>query len=107
MRYRVTLLDDAEKDIEDIYRAIAQRDSVQSVDRILEGLEQCWARLTDMPERGNLPRELLNLGVTEYREAHYKPYRIIYRIIGWDVVVYCVVDGRCDVRSYLERRNLR
>jgi toxin ParE1/3/4 len=78
MRYRVTLLDDAEKDIEDIYRAIAQRDSVQSADRILEGLEQRWARLTDMPERGNLPRELLNLGVTECRETHYKPYRIIY-----------------------------
>jgi ParE toxin of type II toxin-antitoxin system, parDE len=64
-------------------------------------------RLTDMPERGNLPRELLNLGVTEYREAHYKPYRIIYRIIGWDVVVYCVVDGRRDMQSFLERRNLR
>ena len=81
--------------------------SVQSADRILEGLEQCWARLTDMPERGNLPRELLNLGVTECRETHYKPYRIIYWITGWDVVVYCVVGGRCDVRSFLERRNLR
>ena len=101
------LIDDAEQDVEDIYRYIARRDSVESADQILEGLEQCWGRLTNMPERGNVPKELVNLGATEYREAHYKPYRIIYRIIGRDFVVYCVVDGRRDMQSFLERRKLR
>lgn len=35
------------------------------------------------------------------REAHYKPYRVMYRIMGTDVVIYCVVDGRRDMRSFL------
>lgn len=60
-----------------------------------------------MPQRGNVPRELAALGVIEYREAHFKPYRIIYRIVDSDVVVYCVVDGRRDIQSFLARRNVR
>jgi toxin ParE1/3/4 len=107
MRYRVSLIDDAENDVEDIYRYIARRYSVESAEQVLEALQECWAGLTDMPERGNIPRELVSLGITEYRETHYKPYRIIYRIIRTNVVVYCVVDGRGDMRSFLERRMLR
>lgn len=107
MRYRVLLIDDAEKDVEDIYRYIARHDSIESANRVLEGLEQCWNRLTDMPQRGNVPRELAALGVAEYRETYFKPYRIIYRIVGSDVVVYCVVDGRRDIQSFLARRNVR
>jgi toxin ParE1/3/4 len=30
-----------------------------------------------------------------------------YRIIGEDVIVYCVADGRRDMQSFLERRLLR
>jgi toxin ParE1/3/4 len=107
MRCRILLIDDAENDLEDIYRYIARRDSVESANRLLEALEQCWVGLTDMPERGNIPRELVSLGITDYRETHYQPYRIIYRIIRGDVIVYCVVDGRRDMRSFLERRLLR
>ncbi|SDR18169.1 toxin ParE1/3/4 [Rhizobiales bacterium GAS113] len=107
MRYRVLLAEGAERDIEDIYRYIAHHDSVAGADRVLEALDECCVRLTDMPERGNIPKEFVTLGITDYREAHYKPYRIIYSIIRTDVVVYCVVDGRRDMPSFLERRLLR
>lgn len=107
MRFRVLLAEDAERDIEDIYRYIADHDSVSNADRVLAALEGACERLSEMPERGNIPKELAGLGITDYREMHYKPYRIIYRITGGDVVVYCVVDGRRDMQSFLERRLLR
>ncbi len=107
MRRRVLLAEEAERDIEDIYRYIAHHDSVGNADRVLTALEDACQRLADMPERGNIPKELASLGIADYREAHYKPYRVIYRILGSDVVVYCVVDGRRDMQSFLERRLLR
>jgi len=45
--------------------------------------------------------------MSEFREAHYKPYRVIYRIVDTQVIVYCVVDGRRDMQSFLQRRLLR
>ena len=107
MGFRVLLAEDAERDIEDIYRYIVHHDSAAAADRVIDALDDACRRLTDMPERGNIPKELSSLGITDYREAHYKPYRIIYRIIGRAVVVYCVVDGRRDMRAFLERRLLR
>ena len=47
------------------------------------------------------------LGITDYREAHFKPYRIIYRVMGQQVIVYCVLDGRRDMQSLLLRRLMR
>ena len=107
MTYRVLLAEDAERDIEDIYRFIAQQDSVGRAEQVLAALDNACGRLTDMPERGNVPKELASLGITDYREVHYKPFRIIYRVLGRKIIVYCVVDGRRDMQSFLERRLLR
>lgn len=107
MSRSVRLAEAAERDIEDIYRYIAFHDSVVNADRLLEALDDACHRLADMPERGNIPKELVEVGITDYREMHYKPSRIIYRVIGSDVVVYCVVDGRRDMQNFLERRLLR
>ena len=45
--------------------------------------------------------------MTEFRELHFKPYRLIYRIMDKQVIVYCVVDGRRDMQSFLLRRLIR
>jgi hypothetical protein len=50
---------------------------------------------------------ILATGISKYRKLHHKPWRLIYRIIDADVIVYCVVDGRRDIQSFLERRLLR
>jgi toxin ParE1/3/4 len=47
------------------------------------------------------------MGIAEYREAHFKPYRIIYRVANQAVEIYCVLDGRRDMQSLLLRRLLR
>ncbi len=107
MSYKVLLAEDAERDIEDIYRYIARNDSVANAEHVIKALERACAGLDELPERGNVAKELERLGITDYREAHFKPYRIIYRVIRTDVVVYCVVDGRRDMQGLLERRLLR
>jgi toxin ParE1/3/4 len=107
MAFRVVLAEDAERDVEDIYRHVAINDSVISADRVLGGLEKTMSGLAKMPARGNVPKELHRIGITEFREAHYKPYRIIYRIEERRVVIYCVADGRRDMQSLIRRRLLR
>lgn len=107
MVYRVLLVEDAERDIEDIHACIARIDSIARADAVLDGLEALCASLDELPERGNIPKELHDLGIDLYREVHFKPFRIIYRIIGHDVVIHGVFDGRRDMESLLQRRALR
>jgi toxin ParE1/3/4 len=107
MAFRVLLTDGAERDLEDIYRYVAERHSVVRADRLLAALEATCRSLAESPERGNVPKELRELGISEFREAHYKPYRIVYRILGGRVFVYGVLDGRRDMQGLLQRRLLR
>ena len=107
MAFRVLLSEDAERDIEELYRFLARRDGQEAAGRIMGELEAAATSLEELPERGNIPKELLSVGIGEYRELHHKPWRMIYRIMGADVVVYCVADGRRDMQSFLERRLLR
>jgi len=107
MPYRVLFAEDAERDIEDLHRFIAGRDGAETAERILTDIENACAELEEFPARGNIPKELAGIGISEYRELHNKPWRMIYRIMGTDVVVYCVVDGRRDLQSFLERRLIR
>ena len=72
------------------------------LDRILELTESLGAS----PERGLLPRELGALGIQEYRQAFFKPYRVIYRHIEQRVIIYVIADGRRDMQSLLARRLL-
>ena len=62
--------------------------------------------LTTSPERGAFPRELLALGIREYRQVFFKPFRVIYRITGHSVLIYLVADGRRNLHTLLARRLL-
>ena len=105
--YRVRLTEEAEQDLIDIYRYIAFHDSVENGGYVLDKLESLCSDLAELPARGNVPPELDRIGVTNYREVRFKPYRVIYEVIGQDVFVHCVLDGRRDMLSLLERRLVR
>jgi toxin ParE1/3/4 len=107
MAFAVVLTDDAERDLEDIYRHIAMHDSGVNAERVLRGLERTVASLAKLPMWGNVPKELDRIGVREFREAHFKPFRLIYRVEKRKVVVHCILDGRRDMQSLLQRRLLR
>lgn len=100
----VLLTDDAAQDLEEIYDYIARYDSFSRADHVLERIEKAFNGLSENPQRGRFPRELLDIGIREYREVFFKPYRIIYRHVADEVYVMVVADGRRDMRALLERR---
>jgi toxin ParE1/3/4 len=106
MFYEVSLTKDAERDLEDIYSYIAEHDSRVSADHVLDRLAKVTEALSTSPERGSYVNELRSLGIAEYRQIFFKPYRLIYRLHSKQVVVYVVTDGGRDMTSLLARRLL-
>lgn len=106
MRYEVLLTVGAERDLEELYTHIAEHDSPDSANHVPDKLTEVAEGLSSFPERDSYPRELLALGIREYRQSFFKPYRIIYRVIGKQVIVYVILDGRRDVQALLARRLL-
>ena len=104
--FPVLLTNDAARDLEEIYSYIALHDSPQQADYVLEHIEKAFSSLSEFPERGVYPNELFELGIREYREIFFKPYRIIYRIMDKNVYVLLIVDGRREMQSLLQRRLL-
>ncbi len=98
---------DAEDDLFDIYAFVAMNDSVERADRLFAALRRTCLKLRKLPLRGNIPSELFEIGVTEFRELHYKPYRVIYSLESTTVYVHCVLDGRRDIQTILQERLLR
>ncbi len=107
MAFKVLLTEDAERDVEDIHPYIARSDSLTRADRVLDALEGVCNALSELPDRGNVPDKLRDLGIAQYREVRDGPYRIVYQIIGDATVIHCVLDGRRDMASLLHRRLIR
>ena len=106
MRFKVLLTKDALRDLEELYDYIAFHDTPRNADYVLDKIEKTFSNPSELPERGAYPKELLALGIREYREIFFKPYRIIYRIMKKKVFVLPIVDGRRDMQSLLQRRLL-
>lgn len=104
--YQVLLTQGAEQDLREIYDYISEFDSPANADHVLDQLLAVSEKLARLPERGSYPKELLNLGIKEYRQTFCKPYRLIYRVLGKNVIVYLIMDGRRDLQSLLSRRLL-
>jgi toxin ParE1/3/4 len=106
-RYRVRIVRESEEDLAELVDYIAQHDSVERANYVLERLMAVCERLEQHPERGHFLPELRSLGIKTFREVHLKPYRIIYEVIGREVFVLLIVDGRRSLRAILERQLLR
>jgi len=106
MPFAVLLTNDSARDLNELYDYIAVHDSPRKADYVLEQIEKTFSTLSEFPERGVYPKELLKLGIREYREIFFKPYRIIYRVMDKNVYVLLIVDGRRDMQSLLQRRLL-
>ena len=106
MPFRVMLTNDAARDLEELYDYIALHDAPRKADYVLDQIEKAFSKLSEFPERGAYPKEMLTLGIREYRQIFFKPYRIIYRVMEKNVYVLLIVDGRRDMQSLLQRRLL-
>jgi len=106
MPFRAMLTNDAARDLEELYDYIALHDAPRKADYVLDQIEKAFSKLSEFPERGAYPKEMLTLGIREYRQIFFKPYRILYRVMEKNVYVLLIVDGRRDMQSLLQRRLL-
>lgn len=106
MPYRVLLTQDAVNDLEELDTWIATNDSLERADYVLDRISEAFKKLTELPERGTYPKELSALGIREFREVFFKPYRIIYRVERRNVYIYLIADCRRDMQTLLSRRLL-
>lgn len=105
-KFEVLLTEGAEQDLEAIHDYISEFDCVANANYVLDQLMGVVDRLSRFPERGSYPKELVALGIKEYRQTSCKPYRVIYRVTGSQVIIYLIADGRRDMPSVLARRLL-
>ena len=105
-KFEVLLTEGAEQDLEAIHDYISEFDCVANANHVLDALMDVVESLSKFPERGSYPRELVGLGIKEYRQTVFKLYRVLYRITGSQVVIYLIADGRRDMQSVLARRLL-
>ncbi len=105
-KFEVLLTQGAEQDLASIHEYLSEFDCVANANYVLDGLIDIAESLSKFPERGSYPKELVGLGIKEYRQTFFKPYRVIYRITGSQVIIYLIADGRRDMPSVLSRRLL-
>jgi len=106
-KHRVSIVREAEEDLAELIDYISNHDSFERADYVLARLLAVCERLEQHPERGHFLPELRSLGIKTYREVHFKPYRIIYEVIGREIFIQLIVDGRRSLQAILERRLLR
>ena len=106
MRYQIELTPAAQADLRDIYDYIAEADSRQSADNVLDRLLKLADSLSQFPERGSYLKELESLQPKRFRQVFFKPYRVIYCVLGDRVIIYLIADGRRDMPAVLARRLL-
>lgn len=106
MAISVSLTAGAVRDLEEICDYIARHDAPEKAEHVLARIEKTFVSLSESPERGAYPKELLALGIREYREIFFKPYRIIYRVEKNIAYVLLIVDGRRDMQTLLQSRLL-
>ena len=107
MKFKVNILSEAEEDLFEIYKFIYLNDSDENAEKLYSKLYDKCLYLQSFPERGHIPPEMALLDINEFLEIHFKPYRIIYRIIKKQVFIHCILDGRRDIQKLLQERILK
>jgi len=105
--FKVFVIEDAERDLSDIYTYIARNDSVDSAEYVFDSIRDTILSLSTFPSRGHVPPELERVGIFEYLEIHFKPYRVIYQVRDNEIYVHCVLDGRRSLQELLQERLIR
>ncbi len=98
----------ADNDILGIIAFIGQREGPDMADTLLERFVKARNSLSELPDRGRIPPELIKVHVLSFREIQVAPYRFVYTLNKRDKMVYLhmVVDGRRNIADLLKERLL-
>jgi len=76
------------------------------VDFDLDPIEKAFSSCAENRKRGAYAKELVAVGLREYREHFFRPYRTIYRITNENVCVLVVANSRRNMQISPQRRLL-
>lgn len=107
MKFKVNITSSAEKDLFEIYQYVYLNDLEETAEKLYSKLYEKCLSLQKYPNRGHVPPELSLLGIDDFLELSYKPYRIIYQIIQKVVYIHCILDSRRDMLKLLQERLIR
>jgi toxin ParE1/3/4 len=106
MSFDVEFSRNARRDLLAIARYVKEAEGPASAEHVFRKIQDIVNSLTELPLRGTHPRELLALGNREFRQVYFKPYRVIYKVVGDRVVIVLIADGRRDMKALLSQRLL-
>jgi len=106
LRYRVVWTESAARDYESVLDYVAAHSGLLNAQHLDAKLDKAISVLDTSPARCRIVPELRLEGLTAYRELIVRPYRIMFRIHGKDVVLLSVFDGRRDLAELLLERVL-
>ena len=104
MNFTVRITSAACRDLMEIYDWIAENDSPEKADYVLDQLSEAAESVAALPHRGTRVKELPPGTEVEYRQVYFKPYRVVYEIMRDEVVIHLIADGRRNLQSLLMRR---
>ena len=93
-------------DLDSVLDYITREDCAESAERVYGKIALKVNSLTHSPNRCRVVPELREIGVTEFRENLWGPYRICFRIYRQTVVLVAIVDGRRNLEELLVERSL-
>jgi len=103
--YKLQWTKSAKDDLLDIVTRIKQESPNTAVE-IYQRLKKRAQSSNFFPLKGRVVPELLDEGITYYRELIEKPWRIIYRVGDETVYLIAIIDSRQNLDELLLRKIL-
>lgn len=94
----------ARRDLTRIIEFIRDQGRPMAAAGVLDRIEEAVSKLAMLPRIGRVPPEMEQLRLSEHREIIVKPYRILYRLIGEEIVILGVFDARRNLEDLLFER---
>ncbi len=104
MSARVVVLRGAEADLRELRHYVLRRFGDGAWAKTLRALREAIARISDHPEAGAVPDELLALNLVQFRQTLAGMNRVVYERRGDAAYVHLVCDVRRDLKAVLMRR---
>ena len=106
-QFEIIITHDAESDLELIHDFLATQFDPKYANTTLDEISKAVSTLSTFPDRGSHPKELIELGIRDFRQLISNRFRIIYRVLDSKDVINLIADGRQDMQALLARRVLR
>ena len=97
----------AQDDLKQIATYLVDQVSPDFARKTVSELRKVAASLRQFPERGNVPKELDEVGIHEFRQLIRHPYRLFYHFADDTAAILLIADGRRDIATLLHQRLLR